>query len=339
MARTTIDIALPDLTGKRVVLTGGSDGIGLVIARRLAAAGADLVLPVRNSGKGEAAVAEIRARVPRTSITLHALDLSSLDSVAAFAGELVTEGRPIAVLVNNAGVMTPPERRTTVDGHEFQLGTNHLGHFALVAHLMPLLRAGRARVTSQASVAANRNAIHWDDLNWQRSYHPMRAYSSSKIAVGLFALELDRRSKRHGWGVTSNLSHPGIAPTNLLAAQPGIGRAAESRAIRVIRRLSAMGIAGTPETAALPALFAAASPDAAGGRFYGPGRFRHMSGGPTEQGLYRRLQSAEDAQRLWHLSEQLTGVSFPAGAGAGIGEPALDQRAEMPLRVVGPQIS
>lgn len=316
MARTTIDIPVPDLTGKHVVLTGGSDGIGLVLARRLAAAGADLVLPVRNRGKGEAAAAGIRARVPRASITLHPLDLSSLESVAAFAGTLVAEGRPVDVLINNAGVMTPPQRRTTVDGHELQLGTNHLGHVALVARLMPLLRAGRARVTSQVSLAANRNAIHWDDLQWERSYDAFPAYSSSKIAVGLFALELDRRSTASGWGITSNVSHPGVAPTNLLAAQPGIGRAAESREIRLIRRLSALGIAGTPETAALPALLAATSPDA-GGRFYGPRRPGHISGPPAEQRLYRRLRSVRDAERIWQLSEQLTGVSFPEGPESG----------------------
>jgi len=310
MNRTTIDIRVPDLSGKRVVLTGGSDGIGLVIARRLAAAGADLVLPVRDRGKGEAAVSEIRARVPRATITLHPLDLASLESVAAFSGALVADGRPIDVLVNNAGVMAPPTRRTTVDGHELQFGTNHLGHFALVAQLMPLLRAGRARVTSQVSIAANRNAINWDDPQWESGYHPMRAYSHSKIAFGLFGLELDRLSAEHGWGITSNISHPGVAPTNLLAAQPGIGRPEETREIRMIRRLSAMGIAGTPETAALPALRAATSSEAAGGRFYGPRRFGHISGPPAEQELYGRLRSIEDAQRVWQLSEQLTDVPF-----------------------------
>ncbi|MCV2489196.1 SDR family oxidoreductase [Geodermatophilus sp. YIM 151500] len=313
MVRTTIDIHVPDLSGKRAVLTGGTDGIGRVLARRLAAAGADLVLPVRNRGKAEAVAAEIRARVPGAGVTLHPLDLSSLGSVADFAGVLLAEDRPIEMLVNNAGVMTPPERRTTADGHELQLGTNHLGHFALVAHLMPLLLAGRARVTSQVSVAANRNAINWDDLEWERSYDAFRAYSQSKIAVGLFALELDRRSRARGWDITSNIAHPGVAPTSLLAARPEIGRPEESRGIRLIRRLSAMGVAGTPETASLPALLAATSPDAGGGRFYGPRRFWHMSGPPAEQSLYRRLRSLEDARRIWRLSEQLTGVSFPEG--------------------------
>jgi NAD(P)-dependent dehydrogenase (short-subunit alcohol dehydrogenase family) len=311
MPRPAIDVPVPDLSGRRAVLTGGSDGIGLVLARRLAAAGADLVLPVRDGGKGATAAAEIRSRVPGASVTLHSLDLSSLVSVAGFADALLAEGRPIDVLVNNAGVMAPPERLTTVDGHELQLATNHLGHFALVAHLMPLLRAGRARVTSQVSVAANRNAINWDDPQWARSYDAFGAYSQSKIAVGLFGLELDRRSRARGWGITSNISHPGVAPTNLLARRPEIGRPEEGREIRLIRRLSALGIAGTPETAALPALLAATSPEAGGGRFYGPRRFRHTSGPPAEQKLFGRLRAPGDAERIWRLSEELTGVSFP----------------------------
>lgn len=331
MARTTIDIPVPDLSGRRAVLTGGSDGMGVVLARRLAAAGADLVLPVRNRGKGEATVAEIRARVPGARITLRALDLASLGSVSAFAGALLDEGRPIEILINNAGVMTPPERRTTVDGNELQLGTNHLGHFALVAHLMPLLSAGRARVTSQISVAANRNAVNWDDPQWERSYQAMRAYSQSKIALGLFGLELDRRSRAHGWGVTSNIAHPGIAPTNLLSAQPGIGRPEETREIRLIRRLSAWGIAGTPETAALPALLAATSPDSVGGRFYGPRSWGHMSGPPAEQKPYARLRSLEDAHRIWRLSEELTGAAFPDGRpDDGVDGPALGLVHETP---------
>ncbi|WP_086827907.1 SDR family oxidoreductase, partial [Allokutzneria sp. NRRL B-24872] len=220
MARTKIDITVPDLSGKRAVVTGASDGVGLGIAARLAAAGAEVIMPVRNPGKGEAAIAAIRQRTPEANVALRSLDLSSLRSVTELAELLLSEDEPIHVLVNNAGVMTPPERKTTEDGFELQFGTNHLGHFTLVTALLPLLRAGRARVTSQISVSANRHAINWADLNWERSYSGDRAYSQSKIALGLFGLELARRSNAGGWGITSNLAHPGIAPTNLLAARP-----------------------------------------------------------------------------------------------------------------------
>ena len=154
MAKRPLDITVPSLAGRRAVLTGGSDGIGLQIAIRLAAAGAQLVLPVRNPAKGEAAVATIRETTPDADVTLERLDLSSLDSIGALAETLRADGRPIHLLINNAGVMTPPDRQTTADGFELQFGTNHLGHVALVAGLLPLLKQGRARVTSQVSVAA-----------------------------------------------------------------------------------------------------------------------------------------------------------------------------------------
>ncbi|GAA2559746.1 SDR family oxidoreductase [Pseudonocardia hydrocarbonoxydans] len=315
MART-FDITVPDLSGRRAVVTGASDGFGLGLARRLAAAGAEVVLPVRNPRKGEAALAAIRARHPGADVSLRALDLSSLASVAALGETLREEGRPIHLLVNNAGVMTPPDRRSTADGFELQFGTNHLGHVALVAHLLPLLRAGRARVTSQISIAARSGGIHWDDLNWERSYHGQRAYSQSKIAFGLFGLELDRRSRAGGWEITSNLAHPGVAPTNLLAARPEVGRDRDTPQVRVIRALSRRGILlGTVETALLPALLAATSPDARGGRLYGPAGFQHLGGPPAEQELYRPLRSTADAARVWDVSAELAGVSFPdAGA-------------------------
>ncbi|OSC62770.1 short chain dehydrogenase [Streptomyces sp. 4F] len=309
MPRQDFDITVPDLTGKRAVVTGASDGIGLGIALRLAAAGAEVVMPVRNPRKGEEAAARIRERIPDANVSLRALDLSSLASVEELGKTLLDEGRPLHILVNNAGVMTPPDRRTTADGFELQFGTNHLGHFALVHHLLPLLRAGRARVTSQVSVAANRNAINWDDLNWERSYNGMRAYSQSKIAFGLFGLELDRRSKAAGWGITSNLSHPGVAPTSLLAARPEVGRAKDTLGVRLIRTLSARGVlVGTVHTAQLPALHAATSPEAKGGAFYGPSGPGHLGGPPAEQKPYSRLRGIEDAQRIWRMSEELVGV-------------------------------
>lgn len=313
MPSRTIDLPVPDLTGRRAVLTGGSDGIGLGIAKRLAAAGAALVLPVRNRAKGESAAAEIRAAAPGADVVLHTLDLSSLESVAAFGHALVADGAPIHLLINNAGVMTPPDRQTTQDDLELQLGTNHVGHVALVAHLLPLLRAGRARVTSQVSIAAASGSIHWDDLNWERSYDGMQAYRQSKIMLGLFGLELERRSRALGWGITSNLSHPGVAPTSLLSARPEVGRDDDTPQVRVIRWLSRRGlIVGTAETAGLPALLAATSPGAGGGQLYGPRGFQHLGGAPDVQQLYRPLRSDEEAARVWTTSETLAGVAFPA---------------------------
>lgn len=214
MARTTPDITVPDLTGKLAVVTGASasDGVGLGLATRLAAAGAEVVMPVRNPAKGAAAIARIRERHPHAELSLRDLDLSSLSSIAALADQLIDEARPIHILINNAGVMTPPTRQTTHDGFELQFGTNHLGHFALIARLLPLLRTGRARVVSQISIAADQRSINWTDLQWDRTSNGNHAYSQSKIALGLFGLELDRRSRIHGWNITSNLSRPGVTP-------------------------------------------------------------------------------------------------------------------------------
>ncbi|WP_308114048.1 SDR family oxidoreductase [Kineosporia corallincola] len=308
----TPDLALPSLTGKRAVVTGASDGIGLGIAVGLAAAGAEVVLPVRNPVKGRAAAEAVHQRVPGARVVLRELDLSSLGSVAALGETLRGEGDPVHILVNNAGVMHPPARQATADGHELQFGTNHLGHFALVAQLLPLLRAGRARVTSQISIAAGWHGINWDDPDWERSWHRARAYSQSKIALGLFGLELERRSRAAGWGVTSNLSHPGIAPTSLLAARPEVGRGRDTVAVRLIRALSRRGIlVGTPASAALPALLAATT-DAGGGQFYGPSGPGRLGGAPAGQRPYAPLLRTGDGERIWRLSEELTRVRFPA---------------------------
>ena len=312
MAHRPIDIQIPDLSGKLAVVTGGSDGIGLTIATRLAAAGAELILPVRNPAKGDAAVTHITSVAPQAIVSTRALDLSSLESIATLSKTLGEEGRSIHMLVNNAGVMTPPSRKTTQDGFELQFGTNFLGHFALVAGLRPLLSAGGARVTSQISIAANGGSINWDDLNWERSYNGMNAYRQSKIAFGLFGLELQRRAAKEGWGFTSNLSHPGVAPTSLLSARPEFGRDQDTLEVRVIRALSARGIlVGTPETAGLPALYAATSPDSLPGRLYGPRGPGNVGGAPAEQKMYARLESTENAARIWTAAEELTGVTFP----------------------------
>jgi NAD(P)-dependent dehydrogenase (short-subunit alcohol dehydrogenase family) len=313
MPRTPIDIAVPDLAGKLALVTGASDGIGFNIAARLARAGAEVLMPARNQAKGEVAAERIRAKTPGARLSGRSLDLSSLSSVAALAEDLLREGRPIDILINNAGVMTPPARQATKDGFELQFATNHLGHFALTAHILPLLRASHAHVTTQVSLSANQHAINWDDPNWEASYDSFKSYSHSKIALGLFAMELNRRSVAEGWSIQSNLSHPGISPTNLLAAQPQMGRPKDTMAVRSIRAFSRLGILfGTAESAALPAVYAATSPDAKGGLFYGPKGFQHLSGAPAKEPLYSRLASPEDGRRIWELSERLVGVRFPA---------------------------
>lgn len=300
------DLSLPDLTGRLAVVTGASDGIGKVIATRLARAGAEVIMPVRSAAKGDRAARGIRDEVPGAVVHTRPLDLSSLQSVADLAAGLSSDGRPIHILVNNAGVMRPPQRQETADGFELQWGTNHLGHFALTLGLLPLLRAGRARVTHQTSIAARRGSLVWEDLNSEKSYDAMKAYSASKIAVGLFARELDARSRSGAWGISSNLSHPGVSPTNLLAAQPGMGRTRMAPERRLIGFLSRLGVVGTAASAALPALLAAAGEESRGDDFFGP---RRIAGGPPAvQQLWPPLRDLEDARRLWDVSERLVGL-------------------------------
>lgn len=311
MPRTPYRVDVPDLTGRRAVVTGASDGMGPGIAAALAAAGAEVVLPVRNRAKGEAAAARIRSEHPGAQVSLEDLDLSSLASVAALGERLRTDGRPVHVLVNNAGVMTPPTRQVTEDGFELQLGTNHLGHFALTAQLMPLLRAGRGRVTTQTSIAARGGAIRFDDPNSEREYDGMAAYRQSKIACGLFGFELARRSAAGGWGVSSTVSHPGVAPTSLLAARPEVGRDRDTPQVRAIRWLSRHGLGvGTVQSAGLPALMAATDTGAPNGAFYGPTWPGHAGGPPGRQEPWKPLRDTVAAARVWDLSEALTGLAL-----------------------------
>lgn len=229
------DVAVPDLSGKLAVVTGGSDGVGLGLAERLARAGAEVLLPVRNPAKGAAAVERVRRNVPGAEVSTRVLDLASLASVERLADTLDAEGRPVHILINNAGVMAPATRHTTADGFELQFGTNHLGHQALTGRLLPLLRAGRARVVTLTSVAARGGRIDWDDLQSERHYHPVRAYSLSKLANLHFALELERRSAAGGRHLTSYAAHPGTTLTNLYLAGPNLGRSRPAPYDRMVR--------------------------------------------------------------------------------------------------------
>jgi NAD(P)-dependent dehydrogenase (short-subunit alcohol dehydrogenase family) len=294
-----------DLRGKLAVVTGASDGIGLGLARSLARAGAEVILPVRNPVKGRAAQAQING-----NSSLRTLDLASLESVAALADTLNAEGRPIDILVNNAAVMTPPARHTTVDGFELQFGTNYLGHFALVARILPLLIAGRARVTTQVSFGAKSGKLNWTDLQYERNYSPWGAYNQSKLATMLFGLELDRRSRANGWGVTSNVAHPGLTSTNLQTAGPTMG-GQSSPFDAVFRRLAKIGWpVQTVEGGLRPALYAATDPATEGGKFYGPRGPGHFTGAAAEQKIYPSARNAADATRLWDISAELAHVEF-----------------------------
>ena len=306
---------VPDLSGKLAVITGSNSGLGFGLARRLSAAGADVVMAIRNRAKGEAAIDEIRATVPDAKLTIKPLDLSSLVGVAALGEQLNADGRPIDILINNAGVMTPPKRDTTTDGFELQFGSNHLGHFALTAHLMPLLRAADSpRVVSLSSLAARQGRIHFDDPQFEKSYSPGQAYGQSKLAVLMFARELDRRSKEAGWGILSDAAHPGLTKTNLQISGPSHGRSKPS----TMEQLYKLSWRLTPflwqeiDEGILPALYAATSPQAEGGAFYGPrGIYEAAGGGVATAKVPARARNDADCRRLWDISEKLTGVSYP----------------------------
>ena len=316
MASNELTVTVPDLSGKLAVVTGSNSGLGLGLTARLSAAGADVIMAIRNRAKGESAVAQIRATVPTAKLTIKSLDLSSLASVRALGEELNAEGRPIDILINNAGIMQPPQRETTEDGFELQFGGNHLGHFALTGNLLPLLRAAdNPRVTSLSSLAARMGGINFDDLQWERRYSPTAAYAQSKSANLMFALELDRRSRTGGWGIMSNAGHPGFTKTNLQLSGPSQGRdnpTIMERSYRVSRQLTPF-MWQSVDDGILPALYGATSPGAQGGTFYGPRGLMEIAGGGVKHAAVpQRCRDEAACQRLWEVSEQLTGVRYPA---------------------------
>jgi NAD(P)-dependent dehydrogenase (short-subunit alcohol dehydrogenase family) len=315
VARNDLAVTVPDLSGKLAVVTGANSGLGLGLTTRLAAAGADVIMAIRNRAKGEAAAEQIRATVPDAKLSIKSLDLSSLASAKALGEELNAEGRPIDILINNAGIMQPPQRETTADGFELQFGCNHLGHFALTGHVLPLLRAADgARVTSLSSSAARLAGIKFDDLQWEKRYNATGAYAQSKSANLMFAIELDRRSRRGGWGIVSNAAHPGLCKTNLQLSGPSQGKDSPTlleRFYRVSRQLAPFMWQEIDE-GILPPLYAATSPEAKGEAFYGPHGFLELAGGGvTDAKILDRARNEADGRRLWEISEQLTGVHYP----------------------------
>jgi NAD(P)-dependent dehydrogenase (short-subunit alcohol dehydrogenase family) len=303
---------VPGQAGRLFVVTGANSGLGREAARRLAGAGAHVVLAVRTLAKGEQAREAILAEFPQAAIEVRRLDLADLGSVKEFAEGVIADGAPLDVLLSNAGVMTPPSRLTTADGFELQFGTNFLGHFALTLRLLPLLRAAAApRVVSVSSMAARFGTIQFDDLQREHGYRPMSAYGQSKLADLLLARQLARVATERGWNLMSNAAHPGYTRTNLLDAgaalrRPG-GRPTLMHTVRKIPHPAQSVQAGTE-----PLLYAATSPDAVNGGYYGPrGPFEIAGPAGTAQ-LPRQARDAGVAARLWAEAERLTSVQLPA---------------------------
>lgn len=296
----------------RLAIVTGTGGLGYETALELARAGGDVIVAGRDPRKGGDAVARIRAEAPSALVRFEAVDLASLASVAEFCARFSGLQDRLDLLVNNAGVMAPPERRETADGFELQFGTNYLGHFALTAGLLPLLRRGKnPRVVTLSSVAARGGAINFGDLNAVRNYRAFPVYSQSKLACLMFAFELHRRSEAGGWGVASIAAHPGVTRTDLIINGAG-DHSINGRIRRFLPFLFQPAWQG-----ALPTLFAATSPEARGGGYYGPDRLSETRGYPKEARIPPRALDAGDAARLWRESERLTGVAFAPGAQAG----------------------
>lgn len=302
---------LPDLQGSRAVVTGANSGLGFHTALELARHGAHVILATRDPERGDDALGQVRVQAPGASVELRLLDLADLASIRDFAAGVAGGGGRIDLLVNNAGVMAVPHRRTA-DGFELQLGTNHLGHFALTGLLLPaLLRGsvlgGPARVVTVSSMLHRMGRLHRDDLMGERRYSPYRAYGQSKLANLLFTFELQRRAQAAGASLAALASHPGYAATNLQAVGPQMaGSSLQARLSELGNRLFAQSAA----QGAWPSLRAAGDPAAAGGQFYGPGGFAEQRGNPRLVSPAKHATNADDAAWLWDRSVQLTGVDY-----------------------------
>ncbi|TLU71611.1 SDR family NAD(P)-dependent oxidoreductase [Lichenicoccus roseus] len=306
----------PSLDGRVAIVTGATGGIGYETALGLARRGATTILASRNQAKGDSAVARIRRALPKADARFEALDLNSLASVARFADRIQAAHPAIAILVNNAGVMGFPQRLLTEDGFERQIGVNYLAHFALTARLSHALQQaeGGGRVVEVASLAHRRATLDLGDLQSERDYNPFRAYGQSKLAMLVFAIELERRSLQHGWKLCSVAAHPGWSRTDIVFNGPGQG------APGLKEKVMAFGFNALAQSArdgALPSLFAAMAAEAKGGGYYGPTLLAETRGPVGPSVIMPQAADPATASRLWTLSEQLTGVSFGQSSEAG----------------------
>ncbi|WP_111512335.1 SDR family NAD(P)-dependent oxidoreductase [Mycobacterium kyogaense] len=295
---------VPDQSGRVAVVTGANSGIGYEAATVLAGRGARVVLAVRDLAKGNQAADRIRQAHAGAQVEVQELDLTSLASVRAAAEALRTAHPTIDLLLDNAGVMYPP-KQVTADGFELQFGTNHLGHFALTGLLLDhLLSVEGSRVVVVASIAHNIQAdIHFDDLQWERGYNRVAAYGQSKLANLMFTYELQRRLAAAGAKTIAVAAHPGISNTELMRHVPGSGLPGFSALAGLVTNSPAVG--------ALATLRAATDPQVRGGQYYGPSGFRELVGHPVLVQSTRKSHDVAIQQRLWAVSEELTGVSYP----------------------------
>jgi NAD(P)-dependent dehydrogenase (short-subunit alcohol dehydrogenase family) len=297
---------IPSQDGRTAVVTGANSGLGLVAARELARAGADVVLACRNTAKGEAAAGAIAAEVPSARLEVSALDLADLGSVRDFAARFSAQREGLDILLNNAGVMGSP-RRETADGFESQLGTNHLGHFALTGLLLGELEGREdARVVTVSSTAHKFGRINFDNLQGRSNYFRWFAYGQAKLANVLFALELDRRLRSAGSTAISLAAHPGYAATNLQSAAPPL-------LDRTVMRVTNALFAQSAEMGALPLLYAATRSHLQGGLLIGPDGFEEQRGYPKVTQPVKAGRDEQSAKRLWSVSEELTGVGYTFG--------------------------
>jgi NAD(P)-dependent dehydrogenase (short-subunit alcohol dehydrogenase family) len=296
---------IPDQSGRVVLVTGANSGLGKITARELARAGATVLLTARDQAKCDSAEAEIRVAVPAAKLEARVLDLADLGSVRKLAAGVAANHDRLDVLVNNAGVMMPP-RSTTADGFELQVGTNHLGHFALTGLLLERLGGADPRVVTVTSLEHRPGQIDFDDLGWERGYDPRAAYQRSKLANAAFGIELDRRLRSAGSPVKSVLAHPGYSATNLQSTGP-------TGLMKQLLRVGNALLAQSAEDGALPQLYAASAPGVEGGDFYGPDGFHEARGKPTLVDATSRARDPELGRRLWEVSEELTGVRYGLG--------------------------
>jgi NAD(P)-dependent dehydrogenase (short-subunit alcohol dehydrogenase family) len=307
--------AIPDQTGRTVIVTGANSGIGFESALALAGAGAQVVLACRDAARTQPAIERIRQAHPTAKVAFLPLDLASLESVAGFVATFQARYDRLDILMNNAGIMALPFG-TTPDGFERQFGTNHLGHFALTGRLLDQLTATpKARIVTVSSTVHKSGRMAFDDLQGKAHYAPWTAYAQSKLANLLFAYELDRRLKAAGHDTISVASHPGYTATNLQSVGPQM---AGSRFMATLFRVTNRLMAQTADMGALPQIRAAVDPELTGGEYLGPGGFQEIRGYPVLVTSNARSHDVEAAARLWAISEDLTGVRASALAGAGV---------------------